>query len=252
MERTVLVLPRRHVAENDAVAVQQVLERPQAHVVQVCVQAAVFQKIHVAQCVQTVDRHGELAEHDVKPRELVAHETRVVRVGPEHLRPRVEALAPRARVAPEARRQCGRLPAVMQEASARRAASRVDEGLELVVREERRRAARPAGRVVIGERVGSPGFGSVGTIRGSVLRGIGGPRGLFSQLAQSWVRELVRLLLVIRLVRLVRRHLLIVHVVGSLFLDPQELVREQENAKNGQGSQKVYPSTTHKSESRCR
>ena len=206
MERAVFVLAGGHVAKHDAVAAQQVLERPQAQVVEVRVQAAVFREVHVAQRVQSVDLHGELAEHVLERGELVAHEAGVVRVGPEHLWPVVEALAPRARVAREARRQRGALPAVVHEASARCAAGRVEQRLELVVREERGRAARPAGRVVFGERAGSR------DCRNGFL---------------VWFKHFEELFL---------KLLVALRVLYVACLYSQELVIEQENAHDGQAS----------------
>ena len=51
MERAVFVLASGHVSQHDAEAVQQVLEGPQADVVEVRVEAAVLGEVHVAQRV---------------------------------------------------------------------------------------------------------------------------------------------------------------------------------------------------------
>ena len=73
VEWTIFVLGGLHVTEHNAVAVQQVLERLQTQIVEICVQAAIFHEIHVAQRIQTVDRLGKLTEHVLEPGELVAH-----------------------------------------------------------------------------------------------------------------------------------------------------------------------------------
>ena len=105
-----------HVAEHEAASAQQMLERPQAHVVEVRVDAAEVMQVQVAHGVHAVDVLPERAVALQEPGVVLAHEALVVLVAPQHVRPVREAVAPRVRPVREARRQARSLPALVNDA----------------------------------------------------------------------------------------------------------------------------------------
>lgn len=62
----------------------------------------------------------------------------------------------------------------------------------------------------------------------------------------------MKLRLLIRLVRFVREHLLVANAAGGVSLEPQELVREEKDAQNGEDSEKTCAATPHEAETRSR
>ena len=141
---------RVHVAEHDAVALQQVLERPQAHVVEVREHAAEPVQVHGARRVHAEDLARERAVALEELRVVLPHEALVVRVRPQHVRPLGETLAPAARPTREARRQSARLPALVDVArdAVRSRCRRLSDGRQLCVRREAHRAAVPHRRTL--------------------------------------------------------------------------------------------------------
>ena len=83
------------------------------------VDAAKAVQVEVAHGVHAVDVLREALVARQEPGVLVAHEALVVRVGPQHVRPVGEAVAPRVRPGRHALRQLRSLPALVHEAHER-------------------------------------------------------------------------------------------------------------------------------------
>lgn len=105
------------VSENEVVPFEEVLERTQAHVVEIRVNAAEAMHIQVPHRIDPIDVPPEASVPLKEPGVLIGHKLLVFRVGPQNMNPvgLVEALSPRLGPVRESRRQAPALPALVND-----------------------------------------------------------------------------------------------------------------------------------------